>query len=150
MIQIRLMTKEDIEQVSEIEKITFSMPWSKEALLQSLEQTGSIYLVACDEDKIVGYCGLWNIVNEGNINNVAVLNQYRGKHIATTMLKKLIELGNQMKINAYTLEVRTSNEPAIKLYLKFGFIIEGIRKNYYENPTEDAYIMWYYPEGVSR
>lgn len=150
MIWIRLMTKEDIEQVSKIEKITFSMPWSKEALIQSLEQKGSIYLVACDEDKIVGYCGLWNIVNEGNINNVAVLNEYRGRQIATTMLKKLIELGNQMQINAYTLEVRTSNEAAIQLYLKLGFIIEGTRKNYYESPTEDAYIMWYYPEGVSR
>lgn len=150
MIQIRLMTKEDIEQVSEIEKITFSMPWSKEALLQSLELKGSIYLVACEEEKIVGYCGLFNIVNEGNINNVAVLNEYRGRHIATAMLKKLIELGKQTQITAYTLEVRTSNEPAIQLYLKFGFTIEGIRKNYYENPTEDAYIMWYYPQGVSR
>lgn len=150
MIQIRLMTKEDIEQVSEIEKITFSMPWSKEALLHSLEQKGSIYLVACDEDKIVGYCGLWNIVNEGNINNVAVLDEYRGRHIATEMLKQLVELGNQQQINAYTLEVRTSNEPAIQLYLKFGFTIEGIRKKYYEHPIEDAYIMWYYPKGVSR
>lgn len=145
MIQIRLMTQEDIEQVSEIEKATFSMPWSKEALRQSLNQRGSIYVVAVEDEKVIGYCGLWNIAGEGNINNVAVVKSHRGRHIASQMLKKLIELGNKEGIEAYTLEVRTSNEPAIFLYKKFGFTIEGIRKDYYESPKEDAYIMWYRP-----
>jgi [ribosomal protein S18]-alanine N-acetyltransferase len=145
MIQIRWMTMDDLEQVSEIEQNTFSMPWSKKGLEDSLKKKGSIYIVACDGDVIVGYCGLWNILNEGNINNVAVTRNYRGKHIAFDMLKKLIELGRREKIEAFTLEVRTSNEPAIKLYQKLGFSVEGIRKNYYDSPKEDALIMWYRP-----
>lgn len=145
MIQIRLMTKEDIEQVSELEKAAFSMPWSKEGLEKSFLRQGSIYIVACEDNVIVGYCGLWNIVNEGNINNVAVAQNYRGRHIAFEMLKKLMELGNQQKIEAYTLEVRMSNQPAIRLYHKLGFKIEGLRKNYYDHPKEDALIMWFRP-----
>jgi ribosomal-protein-alanine N-acetyltransferase len=142
MINISYMTEEDIEQVSEIEKATFSLPWSAQAFKDSINRTDTIYLVACEEDTIVGYCGLWNIVNEGNINNVAVALKYRGQQIGFKMLTKLIELGNEQNIEAYTLEVRKSNEAAIKLYQKLGFNNVGIRKNFYDNPKEDAIIMW--------
>lgn len=145
MIEFRLMTNDDIEQVSQIEQITFSMPWSKEALKDSLNQNKSIYMVACEKEQIVGYCGLWNIVGEGNINNVAVLEQYRGRHIATQMLTKLMEYGSKENISDYTLEVRAGNVAAITLYQNLGFTIEGIRKDYYEHPKEDAYIMWLRP-----
>jgi ribosomal-protein-alanine N-acetyltransferase len=145
VITIRRMTENDIEQVSEIENNTFSRPWSKEAFRESLEKEDSIYVVAETDHTIAGYCGLWNIVNEGNINNVAVAKQYRGQHIGLEMLIKLIELGNEKKIEAYTLEVRESNAAAIQLYQRLGFQSEGIRKNFYEDPNEDAIIMWYRP-----
>ncbi|WP_099466742.1 ribosomal protein S18-alanine N-acetyltransferase [Konateibacter massiliensis] len=145
MIEIRLMREDDIIQVNEIEKAVFSMPWSIEDLRASLAQKGSIYVVACDGSRVVGYCGLWNIVGEGNINNVAVDKEYRGRHIAFDMLLKLIEIGNKEGVEAYTLEVRESNETAIHLYKKLGFTEEGIRKNYYEHPAENAIIMWYRP-----
>lgn len=143
MIQIRLMTEKDIFQVSEIEKETFSQPWSLEAFRESLNREDTIYIVACEAETIVGYCGLWNIVNEGDINNVAVAQNHRGQQIGFQMLTKLIELGNAQNIEAYTLEVRKSNEAAIKLYQKIGFVCEGIRKNFYDSPKEDAIIMWY-------
>lgn len=142
MINIRYMTEEDIEQVSEIEKATFSFPWSAQAFKDSINRTDTIYLVACEGNTIVGYCGLWNIVNEGNINNVAVSSKYRGQQVGFKMLTRLIELGNEQNIEAYTLEVRQSNEVAIKLYQKLGFSNEGVRKNFYDNPKEDAIIMW--------
>lgn len=142
MLNIRLMIETDIEQVSEIENATFSSPWSRQDFIDSLIREDTIYLVAYEEDKILGYCGLWNIVNEGNINNVAVAKEYRGSQIGFKMLTRLIELGNAQKIEAYTLEVRQSNNAAIKLYQKLGFVEEGLRKNFYENPKEDAIIMW--------
>jgi ribosomal-protein-alanine N-acetyltransferase len=143
MIKTRLMTEQDIEQVSEIEKATFTQPWSEAAFRDSLNREDTIYVVAYEENAVVGYCGLWNIVNEGNINNVAVSQKYRGQQIGFEMLTKLIELGNAQNIEAYTLEVRKSNEAAIKLYEKLGFVNEGIRKDFYDNPIEDAFIMWY-------
>lgn len=143
MIRTRLMMEQDIEQVSEIENASFSMPWSKQDFIDSIDREDTIYLVAYEDDKIKGYCGLWNIVNEGNINNVAVAPMYRGNQIGFQMLSRLIEIGNEKNIEAYTLEVRKSNESAIKLYEKLGFVQEGIRKNFYEEPIEDAIIMWY-------
>lgn len=142
MIQIRLMRAEDINQVHEIENKTFSMPWSKIALKESFERPDGIHVVACEEEKVVGYCSLFNIVNEGNINNVAVDKNYRGRQIGFSMLTQLIKIGNEKNIEAYTLEVRRSNTRAIKLYHKLGFKTEGLRKNFYENPKEDALIMW--------
>ncbi|RDY32239.1 ribosomal-protein-alanine N-acetyltransferase [Lachnotalea glycerini] len=143
MTIIRLMTDRDIEQVSKIENETFSMPWSKDAFREFLKRKDTIYIVAEVNNEIVGYCGLWNIVQEGNINNFAVNKQYRKKHIGFEMLTKLIEIGNEQRINAYTLEVRQSNVAAIRLYHKIGFREDGIRKNFYESPREDAIIMWY-------
>ncbi|MFA9377699.1 MAG: ribosomal protein S18-alanine N-acetyltransferase [Lachnotalea sp.] len=143
MIRIRNMTRADIVQVSKIEEETFSSPWSADSFVDSLGRKDAIYIVACEDECIVGYCGLYNIVNEGNINNVAVSKLFRGQQIGFLMLTRLIELGNAQNIEAYTLEVRRSNEAAIKLYEKLKFIKEGIRKNFYNNPNEDAIIMWY-------
>jgi ribosomal-protein-alanine N-acetyltransferase len=137
------MEEQDIQQVYVIEQASFSLPWSEQDFMDSLRREDTIYLVACEEEKIVGYCGLWNIVGEGNINNVAVCEAYRGQQIGFMMLTKLMEIGDEENIEAYTLEVRKSNRYAIRLYQKLGFLEEGIRKNFYENPIEDAIIMWH-------
>ncbi len=142
MTKIRHMIEADIEQVSEIENAIFSSPWSRQDFIDSLNREDTIYLVAYKENEILGYCGLWNIVDEGNINNVAVAQKHRGRQIGYEMLTQLIERGNTQNIKAYTLEVRQSNEAAMKLYQKLGFVNEGLRKNFYDNPKENAIIMW--------
>lgn len=142
MIRIRLMDLSDVSQVSEIEKQIFTTPWSEASFKDTIARTDTIYLVACENEEIAGYCGLRQCLEEADITNVAVKQCYRGRHIARNMLTKLIELGVSKGIEAFTLEVRESNENAIKLYLGLGFEPAGIRKNFYQKPVENAVIMW--------
>ena len=144
MIQIRPMQIEDIEQVSSIENELFSVPWSSSDLEYAVRNQSDYYLVAVSGETIVGYCGLRQVLDEGNINNVAVAKQYQQKGIAYAMLGELIQGGRKNGINAFTLEVRAGNQKARQLYLKLGFKEEGIRKKYYQKPVEDAVIMWLY------
>ncbi len=140
-ILIRFMEEKDLPQVLEIENASFSKPWSYNDFLGSLNKP-NIYVVAAIQDEIAGYCGLWGVVGEGQINNVAVAKKYRNQGIAFAMLNRLIDLGREQGLGEYTLEVRKSNESAIRVYQKLGFLSEGLRKNYYEEPAEDALIMW--------
>lgn len=140
-ILIRPMEEKDLPQVLEIEKVSFSKPWTLNAFLGSLKAP-NIYIVATVGEEIAGYCGLWGVTGEGQINNVAVDKIYRNQGIAFAMLTQLIQLGREQGLGEYTLEVRKSNLPAISVYHKLGFLEEGLRKNYYEEPMEDALIMW--------
>lgn len=142
MTIIREMTREDVKPVSTIEEETFSMPWSEAAFLDMIEDRNAHYLVADEEGKIIGSCGLRDIVGEGEITNVAVKQEYRNRGIGFLMLCELIEAGRQRGIEAFTLEVRESNAAAIHIYEKLGFKTEGMRRNFYEKPIEDAAIMW--------
>ena len=142
MINIRQMTSEDIPFVADMEKKIFSMPWSENAFRQALESTNTIYLVAEYENIVVGYCGMYYVMNEADITNVAVDSNYRKNGIAIAMLKEIIAGAKKKGIENVTLEVRESNVPAIKLYEKLGFKESGIRKNFYEKPVENAIIMW--------
>lgn len=137
----RRMTESDLDKVAEMEKAIFSTPWSKEGFMESLQHNYSYFFVAVEND-IVGYCGVHNFGGDGEITNVAVDEKYRGKKIAFRMLHFAMEETRKEGIEAFTLEVRASNTPAIKLYEKLGFESEGIRRNFYKNPTEDAIIMW--------
>lgn len=142
MITVRLMEEKDVETVAAMEQEIFSMPWSKQAFSNILQDFKACYLVAEEEASIVGYCGIYDIAGEGDIMNVAVDAAHRGKGIAYRMLSELLTQGRQKGICEFTLEVRASNTPAIHVYEKLGFVTEGIRKNFYEKPTEDALIMW--------
>ena len=142
MLNIRRFTAEDVEQVTALEQSCFSMPWKSEDFLRLAEDPKSLYLVAETDGKIVGICGVTNIVGEGNINNVAVSADYRGQGIATKLMERLIEEGYKMGIAEFTLEVRVSNAAAIHVYEGCGFVSEGVRPGFYEKPTEDALIMW--------
>ena len=136
------MQKSDIEEVAKIEEETFSMPWSQDAFLEMIEAEYAHYIVAEDDDKIIGSCGLRNVVGEGEITNVVMRSEYQNMGIGASMLCKLIKDGKKMGIQAFTLEVRKSNASAIHVYEKLGFLPEGMRKNFYEKPCEDAVIMW--------
>ena len=99
-------------------------------------------MTAWDGERLVGNCGVRNIVGEGEITNVAVDVDYRGQGIAQRLMKALLARGTEMGITAFTLEVRNGNEPAVRLYESLGFVQEGLRRNFYENPKEDARIYW--------
>ena len=144
MITIREMTLEDVDRVCELEEMAFSMPWHKESFIEMIENKDALYLVADDECAgVIGCCGVRSIVGEGDITNVVVHPDYRKKGVAYEMLSQLLLHGEKdFGIKEFTLEVRYSNMGAIHLYEKLGFVSEGVRKNFYEEPLEDALIMW--------
>ncbi len=141
---IRKMRIMDVEQVAAIEKEIFADPWSEQSFQHSMKVPQNLYLVVEENDKILAYCGLWGVAEEGQICNVAVKEEERGRGLATMMLSELLKQGSEMGIKAFTLEVRVSNASAIHVYKKLGFETAGVRKNYYTKPNEDALIMWYY------
>jgi [ribosomal protein S18]-alanine N-acetyltransferase len=139
---VRAMEKRDLERVVEIESLSFSSPWSKEAFQKEIEENKlAVYLVAECSGAVAGYMGMWKVMDEGHITNIAVAPEYRGRGIGGALLAEMIAQSEQSGIVAMTLEVRTSNSSAQKLYMKYGFESAGIRPNYYEN-GEDANIMW--------
>lgn len=145
-IIIRRMEAKDITAVTSLEEKIFSLPWKRKDFEDSINRKDNIYLVAESDCCIVGYCGMWAVAGEGQINNVAVEEGSRHKGIAYTILKELLEIGIDQGLTAFTLEVRVSNQPAISVYQKLGFRSEGVRKNFYEAPVEDGMIMWLYTE----
>ena len=141
-IIIRPMTIDDVDEVYVVEEDCFVDPWSKESIRKELKNNLARYLVAQLDDKIVGYVGVWFVVDEGHITNVAVHSDYRGKKVGDKLVKQMVELCKENNIVAMTLEVRTSNTVAQNLYRKYGFKMGGIRKEYYSDNKEDAIIMW--------
>lgn len=139
---IRNMIESDLDEVYAIEQETFSDPWTREDFESSMAEPNNGYLVAEIDGSIAGYCGYWGIAGEGYIYNVAVRKEYRRQQIAYQLLKKIMEDGFRTGIESFTLEVRESNEPAIRLYERLGFERAGIRKDFYTKPKEDAVIMW--------
>ncbi len=139
---IKPLTEEDVDAVCVLEEEAFSMPWHKESFLEMINNKDACYLVGLWEEEVVASCGLRNIVGDGEITNVVTKAAMRGKGVAKQMLLRLMEEGVKMGVEAFTLEVRKSNAPAIHLYESLGFVTEGIRKNFYEEPQEDALIMW--------
>lgn len=161
---IRRMREEDIPQVVEIEKIAFSRPWTKSIFKAVLLLPYAAYYVAVEDGesgadavntvltgqesaefvpgKIIGVCGVKKIFEEGDISNVAVHPDYRGRGISRKMLEVLMREACEDGVQAFTLEVRAGNEIAVNLYESLGFCTEGIRPRFYEDPVEDGLIMW--------
>lgn len=139
---IRPMCMSDIQDIATLEQRCFSVPWSKKSLCESLENPAYLFLTAEKEGRAVGYGGLLLTAGEGNVTNIAVDAAYRGCGIGTELLRRLLEEGGKHGAREFTLEVRISNEAAIHVYEKLGFLQEGVRKRFYEKPVEDALIMW--------
>jgi [ribosomal protein S18]-alanine N-acetyltransferase len=139
----RMMDIEDIDQVMVIEHESFTIPWSREAFYNELVQNQfAVYLVLEVEDRIVGYCGVWIVVDEAHITNVALLPEYRGRKLGEALMRKVIEVAKEKGAKTMTLEVRMTNTIAQSLYRKLGFQGGAIRKNYYTDNHEDALVMW--------
>ena len=139
---IEQMKENDIDGVFEVEKNCFEDYWSKDSFKKELSNNLAKYLVAKVDNKVVGYVGIWFVVDEGHITNVAVHEGYRGQKIGDQLIKELVQVCKDNKIVSMTLEVRASNVVAQNLYRKYGFKMAGIRKEYYSNNKEDAIIMW--------
>ncbi len=141
-LEIRSMLTSELSQVQEIEKATFkSQAWSEEGFLSALGMENNCYLVAILDGEVVGYCGCYCTLDEGEITNVATKESARGKGIATAILKEEFARIQEMGVARVVLEVRYSNAPAIHVYEKLGFENVGIRKDFYSDPKEDAIIM---------
>lgn len=147
---IRKAVKEDAEQIHIIETQCFEDPWSTNSILDDICKNQQAYYLVCVGhqqgkgdfvEKVLGYVGVWKILDEGHITNVAVSKEARRQHIGSGLIEALITDLAQQGIEKTTLEVRESNEPAIGLYEKFGFEKIGRRKGYYSN-GENAIIMW--------
>nr|WP_273126231.1 ribosomal protein S18-alanine N-acetyltransferase [Bacillus weihaiensis] len=140
---IRKMEKSDLDQVNEIEQLSFTVPWSKESLLYEIEQNlFAKYMVVELEGKVVGYCGVWVIMEDAQITNIAVHPDFRGMKIGEALLTFAIQLSKEMNAKRLSLEVRVTNYIAQSLYKKLGFTVGGIRKRYYTDNQEDALVMW--------
>lgn len=138
------MTSGQLEDVYIIETECFSHPWSKQSLEEELNNETSLFLVAKEENEVIGYIGMSIVIDEGYIFNVAVRESYRNNGVATALINELVTYGKKNNFSFITLEVRESNMPAISLYSKFGFIKAGERKDYYSNPKENAILMTKY------
>lgn len=140
---LRFMRLEDIPQIHELEKLSFTLPWSEQAFYNELTQNHfARYLVLEEQGKIIAYAGMWIIIDEAHITNVAVHPDYRGQGIGEYMMRQIMELARLYHVARMTLEVRPSNVAARSLYQKLGFVETGIRPRYYSDNNEDAIIMW--------
>jgi [ribosomal protein S18]-alanine N-acetyltransferase len=143
-IEIIPFKENHVNEVLYISNLSFLTPWTRDSIEKELENKLARYVVAIKDDVVIGYGGIWFILDEGHITNIAVHPEYRGAGAGDMIVEALIELCKLESIASMTLEVRISNIVAQNLYKKHGFIQEGIRKNYYSDSHEDGVIMWKY------
>ncbi len=137
------MRMEDLDDIETIENLSFRRPWPRQAFVRELcENTLARYFTVRDNGRAVAYGGMWLILDEAHITNIAVHPRHRGKGIGKALLKGMIDYGISKGIKSFTLEVRESNHAAIALYSRLGFRRAGTRKGYYPDTREDAIIMW--------
>ena len=140
-ISVLKMQDRHLDALCEIEKACFSRAWSREALESEIDNENALFLVAENAGGVLGYVGCIFVLGEGSITNVAVSPKFRRKGIGNLLISALIDNAKKMDAEALFLEVRKSNIPAQNLYAKHGFENCGLRKNFYREPCEDAYIM---------
>ena len=134
--------KADFSAVAALEREIFTQPWSEESLRSFYEKEGNRLLCACENGRVIGYCGYYSTGEEANVTNLAVAEAYRGKGIGHLLLSYAIREAARNGQKAMTLEVRVSNMAARNLYESLDFKMEGCRKQFYADPAEDACIYW--------
>ena len=135
------MNEGNISQIAALEAANFSLPWDAASLRAELENTLALWLVLAEEERVLAYVGTQSCFEDADILSIAVLPEARRRGIAEALLRELERLLPARGVERITLEVRASNEPAIRLYAKHGFEEVGRRKGYYEAPREDAILM---------
>ena len=144
MIEFRKLKLRDLNAIEEIERLSYPTPWSRSMFAGELAKPSSICLGAVDaeRDELVGYLIISRYVDAWHVMNIAVAPEYRRRGIARRLMERLFEVTERDADCGYTLEVRVSNEAAIRLYEELGFRTRGIRRGYYTDNREDALIMW--------
>jgi len=141
--EFRPMLLSDVPVISAIEREVFTVPWSAEAFVNELKHNQFARYTVMELDRnIIGYGGMWIIMDEAHVTNIAVRAPYRGRGYGEMLLRRLMRTAREQGAKSMTLEVRVSNEVAQNLYRKLGFVQNGIRPRYYTDNQEDAYIMW--------
>lgn len=139
---VRRATIEDAKEIFAIEIECFSVPWSLDSIeTELLNEDKKLYYVVEDANGVVGYAGAWLVYDEGQITNIAIRPSARRQGFGAKLTSALIEECFKRGMHEIFLEVRISNLSALSLYRKLGFTVKGMRKNYYSEPKEDAYIM---------
>lgn len=150
VVALRRMNANDIDNVCLIEQRVFPSPWSRESFAEEMQNHLAVYMVAESAGRVIGYIGAWHVLDEGHITNLAVEAEWRrqgvGAHLLDAMETQLYRDG----VRRITLEVRVSNTPALALYHHRGYRERGVRRRYYQDNGEDAYIMWKHMEGEIR
>ena len=139
-----LGTDDDLEGVLDVERESFTNPWTREMYAWELQNRSvcHIYVVRAGACRVAGFCAFWLVFDEIHINNVAMRPRFRGQGMGTALLRHVLTEGRTLGARRATLEVRASNVSALRLYERLGFYIAGRRRNYYSNPVEDALILW--------
>ena len=137
----REMLVEDIDQVMEIEEDLFAVPWTKEGFLTYLMKEDTMFFVVEEKGRILGFCSMMAVLDEGDILNVAVRRDRQKEGIGFFVVDSMIRMAQMQGIRVVHLEVRESNESARRLYRRLGFQEDGLRKNYYTEPAEAAVLM---------
>lgn len=143
-VKLRRMFEADLDGVLEIERLSFPKPWSRDSFLSEVtENACARYVVLLEDGKIAGFGGMWVIIDEAHVNNIAVHPDCRRRGYGRLIMKELMRVAwKAAEITQMTLEVRVTNVQAIDLYMSMGFDVAGRRRGYYEDNGEDAYIMW--------
>ena len=141
-IRVRIAKSSDLDDIYELDMQTFAMPWSKEALSYDiLENDNAFVIVAEYEGEFAGYADIWTVLDEADLNSIAVRVDFRRKGIGDAIMLAMTEMLSANGVATINLEVRVSNMPAIKLYKKYGVNECGVRPGYYLDNGEDALIM---------
>jgi ribosomal-protein-alanine N-acetyltransferase len=141
---VPLVSPSQIDAVVAIEETSFTNPWTREMYRAELDNRGVsfCYLAVDDSGKALGFCSFWRVLDELHINNLAVRPEARRRGVATALLAHVLAEGGRLGAKRATLEVRRSNDPARRLYERFGFAVAGVRPAYYTKPVEDALVLW--------
>lgn len=141
MTEIKRLSEADAKAASEIEGACFSKPWSEETLATELKNPLNDFFGVFEGERLLGYIGMQSVSGETSVFNAAVLKEYRRKGFGEALVRQLVEEAEKRGSETVFLEVRSGNLPAISLYEKLGFVFCGLRKNYYSDPTENAFLM---------
>ncbi len=140
----RLSGDDDLDRVAALEAATFTNPWTREMLVRELErpEVTRVYVLRTPERGVVAFCSCWLVADEVHINSVAVEQAERRRGVASALLGHVLDELTEAGARQATLEVRRSNEAALRLYRRLGFVIVAERRGYYSQPEEDALILW--------
>ncbi len=141
-VKIRRMETADLPQAARLEQECFSVPWSMNLLSEGLKGPWDVFFVAEQGGCVCGYAMLRLLAGEGEIQRIAVEPGRQGQGIGKKLVERMVSFSRENGVKAVTLEVRESNQAALCLYESYGFKREGLRRGYYQNPAEDAVIMW--------